>query len=399
MDRPVPFISRVRLRNYKSIAECDVRLGPLTILVGPNGSGKSNFLDALAFLSRAIATTPYEAVSERGGLTEILRRSPEPAGSFSVGIEFAVRWGSSPAERQDGSYEFEIARVDRAGTLFEVAREELTLRWESAVEHFEVNHGRVRDQSGSSDSVIQPDRLYLPVASARQSLAPLFVRLREMRFYHFDVGVLRGQLPPATGSVLGRDGENLGDVLGAMDRSDKERLDAYLRAVAPGVLGIERDFAGRYVTVALKSMTGPNDREVDFGPEAMSDGTIRAAGVLAALYQPWVLDGRIPLVGIEEPEIALHPAAAGVLFDALTEASRRVQVIVTTQSADLLDRDDLDISAVRAVLMDHGLTTIGAVDEASTRIVQEKLYTLGELMRSNQLVPESASEARSQPGN
>src|SRR5580700_756789 len=36
--RPVPFISRVRLKNYKSIAECDVSLGPLTILVGPNGS-------------------------------------------------------------------------------------------------------------------------------------------------------------------------------------------------------------------------------------------------------------------------------------------------------------------------------------------------------------------------
>lgn len=62
VTRPVPFISRVRLKNYKSIAECDVRLGPLTILVGPNGSGKSNFLDALAFLSRAVATTPAEAV-------------------------------------------------------------------------------------------------------------------------------------------------------------------------------------------------------------------------------------------------------------------------------------------------------------------------------------------------
>jgi predicted ATPase len=62
----VPFITRVRLRNYKSIASCDVRLGPLTILVGPNGSGKSNFLDALAFLARALETTPGEAINERG---------------------------------------------------------------------------------------------------------------------------------------------------------------------------------------------------------------------------------------------------------------------------------------------------------------------------------------------
>jgi AAA15 family ATPase/GTPase len=52
MEQPAPpFISRVRLKNYTSIAECDVRLGPLTILIGPNRTGKSNFLDALAFLA------------------------------------------------------------------------------------------------------------------------------------------------------------------------------------------------------------------------------------------------------------------------------------------------------------------------------------------------------------
>ena len=42
MPKP-PFLHRVKLRNYKSIARCDVELGPLGILVGPNGSGKSNF--------------------------------------------------------------------------------------------------------------------------------------------------------------------------------------------------------------------------------------------------------------------------------------------------------------------------------------------------------------------
>ena len=46
-----PFLRRVRIRNYKSIAFCDVTLEPLTLLVGRNASGKSNFLDALAFLA------------------------------------------------------------------------------------------------------------------------------------------------------------------------------------------------------------------------------------------------------------------------------------------------------------------------------------------------------------
>ncbi|MBI3797973.1 MAG: hypothetical protein HY268_13535 [Deltaproteobacteria bacterium] len=41
------FLTRVVLRNYKSIAACDVRLHLLVFLVGPNGAGESNFLDAL----------------------------------------------------------------------------------------------------------------------------------------------------------------------------------------------------------------------------------------------------------------------------------------------------------------------------------------------------------------
>jgi predicted ATPase len=145
------------------------------------------------------------------------------------------------------------------------------------------------------------------------------------------------------------------------------------------------------MTVALKS--GIDGVDYEFSSTSMSDGTIRAIAVLAALFQPRSLNGRLPLVGIEEPETALHPAAAGVLFDALTEASTHVQVIATSQSPDLLDREDLDPSVVRVAAMQDGLTLIGDVDEASREIARQKLYTLGELMRGDQLVPASADSS------
>jgi len=59
------FIKRVRLKNYRSIASCDVQLGPLNFLVGPNGSGKSNFLDALRFVGDSLRSTL--AINEHGG--------------------------------------------------------------------------------------------------------------------------------------------------------------------------------------------------------------------------------------------------------------------------------------------------------------------------------------------
>lgn len=392
-DRPVPFISRVRLKNYKSIAECDVRLGPLTILIGPNGTGKSNFLDALAFLARAVATTPYEAINERGGFGEVLRRVPTPKDRLRIAIEFSVPGGEG-RDLEGGSYEFEIVRPLGPGDRqFEVAHEACTLYLGDRVESFRAERGVIRSTwLPDREAVIQPDRLYLQAADIPHSFAPLFVRLREMRFYNLDLEVLRTPQRPATGAVLGRHGDGLGDVLGALKDgypSYKQRLDAYLRAVLPDAASIDRYFAGSYVTVLLRSLFEGSPGQHEFGPDAMSDGTIRAAAVLAALFQPWALDGRVPLVGIEEPEIALHPAAAGVLFDALTEASEHVQVVATSQSPDLLDRDDVDVSSVRAVSMEHGRTMIGNVDEASRRIVRDKLYTLGELMRSDQISPEA----------
>lgn len=390
MERPVPFISRVRLKNYKSIAQCDVSLGPLTFLVGPNGSGKSNFLQALSLLGRALSTTPYEAITELGGLGEIVRRAPELAESFSIDVEAMVPWGAEREHWVPAKYGFEIGSASRRGLRpFEVLREYCELRLGGGVWQFSAHRGVVQEEGRVPPaSDIEPDRLYLPLA-ASQDAYNLVQGLANMRFYSLALDALREPARPSEGAVLDSHGEHLGDVLGALTAVKpglKRRIDTYLKAVTPQIESIDSFSVGGYVTVVFRAGTG--NEQIEFGPAAVSDGTIRAAAVLAALFQLAVVDGRIPLIGIEEPEIALHPAAAGVLFDALTEASEQVQVVVTTQSPDLLDRDDLDVSAVRAVSMEDGMTVIGEIDGASRQIVKNKLYTLGELMRGNQLVPE-----------
>ncbi len=393
MERPVPWVNRVRVVNYKSIAACDVRLGPLTVLIGPNGVGKSNFLDALAFVADAVATTPFQAIEARGGLPEILRRVPEPTDSFSIRLDVTVPWGPAPGQWAHGEYGFEIAsRQQRGQRPFEVVSEECSLRWDDKEFGFRVDRGQVSDPSLTSGSLrVEPNRLYLQAASARPNFAPLAGLLAGMSFYNFAAESLRQLQPQSAGAPLGRSGEHLGDVLGAIEEESpgvKQRIDSYLGAVAPHLESVDRRFEGSYVTVEVRNRTGRDGDPVVFGPEAVSDGTIRAAAVLAALFQPAVLDGRISLVTIEDPEVALHPAATGVLFDALTEASERVQVVVTSQSADLLDRDDLDPSIMRAVASEAGLTVIGDVNEASLRALRERRFTAGELLRAGQMSPE-----------
>jgi hypothetical protein len=55
---------------------------------------------------------------------------------------------------------------------------------------------------------------------------------------------------------------------------------------------------GGYKTVVLD--TSVDGESFEFGSEAMSEGTVRSAAVLAALFQPESLDGRLPLIGIED---------------------------------------------------------------------------------------------------
>src|SRR5205807_998307 len=94
MDRAT-FLTRVVLENYKSIAHCDVRLGPLNYLVGPNGAGKSNFLDALRFAADARKESVGQALRARGGGASICHAPHTPEGYFRIHLEFSTPDGGA----------------------------------------------------------------------------------------------------------------------------------------------------------------------------------------------------------------------------------------------------------------------------------------------------------------
>src|SRR5229473_8393742 len=106
-----PFISRVTIRNYKSIAACQVDLGRLMFLVGPNGSGKSNFLDALRFVADALKTSLDHALRDRGTIKEVRRRSGGHPNHFSLRLDFNLEDDANGhlsfriGARRDGGFE------------------------------------------------------------------------------------------------------------------------------------------------------------------------------------------------------------------------------------------------------------------------------------------------------
>ncbi|RKG63329.1 chromosome segregation protein SMC [Corallococcus sp. CA054B] len=374
-----PLLTRVTLRDFRSIEACDVTLGPLTFLVGPNGSGKSNFLDALRLISDALQTSLDQAVRSRGGAFNLVRRAPGGSGQFSIRLDFRLPDGSS------GHFAVSIARHG-FGT-YVVQEEECVV----GAAKYHVRAGTLFIKPSPVSPPASDDRLYLVNASGLPEFRPIFDALSNMGIYNLNPEQLRMLQVPDKGDLLARDGSNLPSVLDHLGSkagdTAKRRIEEYLGAIVPGLAGVEPTHAGHLETLKFLQQIGGTEGHREFLAISMSDGTLRALGILVALFQTRA-EPRIQLVGIEEPEAALHPAAAGVLRDALREASLYTQVIVTSHSPELLDDPSIQGDEILSVVAEEGRSIIAPVDAETRSALKDRLYTAGELLKANQLAPD-----------
>ena len=65
-------LSRLVLRGYKSVAECNIELGKLNVLIGANGAGKSNFIGFFRLINRILDKQLQVAVGDAGGPDALL---------------------------------------------------------------------------------------------------------------------------------------------------------------------------------------------------------------------------------------------------------------------------------------------------------------------------------------
>jgi len=113
-----------------------------------------------------------------------------------------------------------------------------------------------------------------------------------------------------------------------------------------------------------------------FGPEALSDGSLRFICLATLLLQP----EPPPLIIVDEPELGLHPAAIGLVAAMLRSAAATTQVIVCTQSVTLVNQFEPE-----------DIVVVDREDRATTftRLSSEGLsdwlkdYSLGELWEKN----------------
>lgn len=377
-----PFLTRVVLRNYKSIGVCDVRLGPLTYLVGANGSGKSNFLDALHLVRDALSGSLDNALNERGGLAEVRRRSSGHPTHFGIRLEFVL------PDLRAGHYAFNIGSLPGRG--YEVLTEECVIDGIGKGPFFLIERGLLKKSSEATFPALTSDRLALVGVSGLAVFRPVFDALTAMGFYNLNPKLMRDPQKPQDGRLLKTVGENIVSVVGHLERVAPDQMaiiQEYLQTVVPMVHGVERKQIGPLETLQFRQDMKGAKHPWHFPAQNMSDGTLRVLGVLTALFQA-NRDYAPLLIGIEEPETALHPAASSALREALLKASKTTQIIVTSHSPDLLDDRSIDPEHFLAVISEGGETRIGPLDQASLTAMRSQLFSAGELLRINQLAPD-----------
>ena len=390
-------LTRVWARNFKSIRNLDLELGPLTVLVGPNASGKSNILDVLRFIKDALERNLDSAVTSRDGMEAMaMMRPQDDFRNVEVGFEitngdFAMRYGFELSSREG------VYRVEREhGTVVTAASNSKPIG-------FEIKDGITVRPKGYENYVFQNSELAIPfwthflfVPPERNRNQPHLTSRRNrsdadeamkfvrwMQFYRLFPDAMRGSRRLMNPHLLAEDGQNLASVLREMVKSDSPYLGeikASMMQVVPGLNDLLVDQSGGYLVVKLRHGYSDNGGPwFDLSQE--SDGTVRLLGLLTAFYQ----EGPASLIGVEEPELTIHPGALAVLADVMVEASSRTQVVATTHSPDLIDR--LPVESLRAVEMRDGCTEVGPVSKTQTDAVLNGLFSAGELHSMEGLAP------------
>jgi predicted ATPase len=393
-------ITHFAVRNFKSIEFASLRFKKLNFVVGRNGTGKTNLIDAMSFISET-ASKPLQMIFNSRGGTESVFRKVNPAfegRSFDASaldrprIQMAVSFSfphlPSATSIAHGHYAFELESgfisKPSAERLVRVRREQIVTYDASGGKHwFDRIDQRIRASDAffnrMPEGFLGSDSLSMPFLAGFPDFATVAYALRSIQSYSIDPGTLREFQDPDAAERLLPDGRNAVSILEQLRKGDKpslERLLELLGAITPGTLNVTSMSAGRKRFLRFSQQWG-RDKRFRFDAFNMSDGTLRAFGLLLASFQTNAPDYMI----VEQPEDSLHPAATAVIIEALRARPKSLQTVITTHSPEVLDNLAPEEDAVFVVELADGSTRVSEIAPHLIEGVTQHLCSGGDLLR------------------
>ncbi|MVA24452.1 AAA family ATPase [Agrobacterium vitis] len=348
-------ISRLVLRGYKSISECDIPMGRLNVLIGANGAGKSNFVGFFRLINRILDEQLQTTVGVAGGPDAILHFGRKKTADLQAELYFG-----------NNGYRFTLQPTQDNRMMF--LRE--ALWWNMKGEH--------RPASGHFETVYKERKTF---GTIWEYVVPA---MRSWRVYHFhdtsSSAVVKQIHNINDNEFLRDDGRNLAAFLLRLKNHHPEnysRIVKVIRLVAP----FFGDFHLRPTvrnSERIQLEWTEKGQDEPFPASALSDGTLRFICLATVLMQP---DDFMPAaILIDEPELGLHPFAITVLGGLMKSASQEHQLIISTQSVELVnefDAEDLIVVDKRG-----GSSTFTRPETKELSAWLED-YSLGDLWKKN----------------
>ncbi len=385
-------IARLQVRNFKGFRHLDAPLREFNVLVGPNASGKSSVVEALRFVRDVAFQGLDNAVSLQGGVKylrnlklgdseefKFVLETDSPSRFLFAGRLLEVHEARVYADASRFTHTLSL-RFKKGERGFELAEDSVCapLRFYRRGRHANGGSGpgaAEREELGNGSSKLEQVRGRLRVTTAppkgldlsQVGLAPFsgelevperesvafgmtrsffFLPMEHPRtswslptalgIYDFDPKLPRRAAPITARAELEENGSNLALVLKSILR-DKGKKRA-LENLASDLLDFVRSLAVE--SVADKSLllkVKEHFFKEMLPASSLSDGTINIIALLVALY----FEAKSVVV-IEEPERSIHPKLIERVVSMMKEAAKQRQVIVTTQSAELVRHCDVE---------------------------------------------------------
>ena len=340
----------IEIKGFKSIKNAKVELAPINILIGANGAGKSNFISFFEFLDSLYNKKLQEYVGLRGGIEKFLHKGTQPSTSIEGQIKFTdgINAYSFKIEKTPDTFAFtnEILWYNNDPLVYHLFEKEASVKnntWYRAkfIQKFIQGHKKYHFHDTGKDSPFNSttniDNDSLELYSRGENIAPILSKIKERhpKIYNRIIKTIQ-QIAPYF-------------------------LDFVLQPNENGFIKLYwRDKYSEYV----------------YGVSDFSDGTIRFIALAVLFMQPKLPDTII----IDEPELGLHPQAIGYLSGLIHAASTQSQIIIATQSAELIS--DFEPEDIICVDQKDGMTEFSRLNSESLSVWLAD-YSMGDLWRQN----------------
>ncbi|MCF7810931.1 AAA family ATPase [bacterium] len=316
-------LKRIQVEGFKSIRKMDLELGPINVLIGANGAGKSNFVSLFEMLQR-ISTEEFQLhIAVSGGANSVLHYGSNITREISIDVTFRYK-----ASDKDEKYIYSNKIITTLRDTLIFGEEYVLTPHKEPIKLF---------QEGFRESGLR----HMDTHSALASV-PLALMTACKPFQFNDTSstaLIRKSGYIRDYNYLKSDAGNLAAFLYMLHES---KQDYYKRIIS--TIKLAAPFFGDFILKPDKlnsNMIMLNWREIKsdsdyiFGPHQLPNGLLRFIALVTLLLQPKEYLPQIII--IDEPELGLHPAAINILGALIRKVSHHRQVIIATQSVNLVD--------------------------------------------------------------